>query len=517
MVETLEAVAEQLVHEGERLTRSTAGIVKAIDAVVSKLASLQTPDHVIEIKLAPVIQGLSGVVDTFSKSAEIQAMAIDANLKQTQDVMIAMTELMRELRAAEATRFAGEPVTEDIGVQPAADRILRKASSTMDGEIVQQRSSYRHGLVLGLTMAEIMILLVFCLLIAMATFLKSEQDKRVAAEQKLVQEQAQNESDRDVISALRENTAVAEKLQSLSGSSDPKVVDQYWRELVDSRTAMAELEKSGVSAKEIRDRIKDVATLRANGIDVDKALRDANALAAINRAMSKPGQPPPSTQAILDAIDRGVAGPGPGGHQWPPIIALSDADGYLFKTGSAELSPGFLDRLANKIPGEILENIRKYDVDVIEVVGHTDEQPLGLRQSNLDRDLPMVLNNGAGIASLIPADNAGLGLARAVSVVSVLRQSPMLAGYKLIPLSGAQLVNTDETLAVQGITTGDVPQRRRIEIRLRKSVPRDATASLAPTVAPIVLPLPPKPRPLDRRLPPTPRPAPRMFFPAPPS
>ena len=27
--------------------------------------------------------------------------------------------------------------------------------------------------------------------------------------------------------------------------------------------------------------------------------------------------------------------------------------------------------------GEILENIKKYDVDVIEVVGHTDEQPIG--------------------------------------------------------------------------------------------------------------------------------------------
>jgi hypothetical protein len=92
----------------------------------------------------------------------------------------------------------------------------------------------------------------------------------------------------------------------------------------------------------------------------------------------------------------------------------------------------------------------------------------------------------------------------------VLRQSPMLAGYKLIPLSGAQLVNTDETLAILGTTTGDVPQRRRIEIRLRKSVPRDATASLA--AAPVVA--APKPRSVVRQPPVllTPRPpAPRMF------
>jgi flagellar motor protein MotB len=383
----------------------------------------------------------------------------------------------------------------------------------MDGEITRQRSSYRQGLVLGLTMAEIMLLLVFCLLIAMATFLKSEQDKRVAAEQELTQLQAQNLRDRDTIAALRENSDVTEKLQNLSGSTDPKEIDQYWRELVNSRTAMAELEKSGLSVKEVRDGIKDVALLRANGIDVDKALRDSDTVGAIHRVMSKPGQAPASTQDILDAIGRGIAGPDPGGHQWPPIIALSDADGYQFKTGSAELGPSFLARLSYDIPAKIFDNMKKYDVDVIEVVGHTDEQPLSLRQSNLDRDLPSVLNNEAGVASLVPADNAGLGLARAVSVVSVLRQSPLLAGYKLIPLSGAQLVNTDETLAILGTTNGDIPQRRRIEIRLRKSVPRDTT----PGIVPASMIGPPKPQPIARQpLFPAPRPAPRVFA-APPS
>ena len=53
----------------------------------------------------------------------------------------------------------------------------------MDGQIFRQSSSYRQGLVLGLTMAEIMILLIFCLLITMATFLKREQTRRQEAEQ----------------------------------------------------------------------------------------------------------------------------------------------------------------------------------------------------------------------------------------------------------------------------------------------------------------------------------------------
>jgi flagellar motor protein MotB len=355
----------------------------------------------------------------------------------------------------------------------------------MDGQILQQRSSYQRGLVLGLTMAEIMILLVFCLLIAMATFLKREETRRIAAEQQLQQQILQNARTRDTVASLQKSADLAEKFQSLSGLRDPQAIDQYWRELVDSRTVVNEIEKSGVTVAELRDGIANAAALHSNGIDVGKAIRDSELVAAINRAMTKPGDPPVPAQTVLDTIARGLAA-GSGGHQWPPIIRMSEADGYFFKSGSAELSATFRDALITETPGEILKYIRKYDVDVIEVVGHTDERPVGVRQSsNLDRDLLSVLKNTAGVASLTPADNAGLGLARAVAVVSVLRQSPLLAGYKLIPLSGAQLVNIDETLAIAG-SPGDIQQRRRIEIRLRKSAPNDVTATIphAPVAVP---------------------------------
>jgi flagellar motor protein MotB len=302
----------------------------------------------------------------------------------------------------------------------------------MNGQILQQRSSYREGLVLGLTMAEIMLLLVFCLLIAMATFLKREETRRIAAEQALVEQKLENDHTRDFVAELRKNAALAEKLMTQSGLSDPRAINQYWRELVDSRTAVADIEKSGVSLKEFREGMATVATLRSTGIDVDTAIRNSQIVAAIDRAMAKPGEPEVPTQVILDTIARGLAGSGPSGNQWPPIIRMSEADGYFFKSGSAELSAAFHDTLVSKTPAEILDYIRKYDVDVIEVVGHTDERPIGIRQSsNLDRDLLSVLNNTASVASLTPADNAGLGLARAVAVVSVLRQSPLLAGYKL--------------------------------------------------------------------------------------
>lgn len=104
MVETLETVSARLAHEGEQLSKSTASIVTAIEGVATKLASIQTPDHIIEIKLAPVIQGLTRAINSFSKSAEIQAQTIEANLQQTQTVGAVVTELIQELRTIQAAR-----------------------------------------------------------------------------------------------------------------------------------------------------------------------------------------------------------------------------------------------------------------------------------------------------------------------------------------------------------------------------------------------------------------------------
>jgi ElaB/YqjD/DUF883 family membrane-anchored ribosome-binding protein len=109
MVTTLETVSQQLVEEGERLTRSTTGIVRAIDTVVAKLTSLQTPDQLIEIKLAPMIQGLTRAINSFNKSAEIQAQTIEANLQQTQAVGTVVTQLIKEIQAAEAARASARP------------------------------------------------------------------------------------------------------------------------------------------------------------------------------------------------------------------------------------------------------------------------------------------------------------------------------------------------------------------------------------------------------------------------
>jgi hypothetical protein len=111
---TFETVARQLAEDGARLSTSTAEIVKSIDVVVSKLAALQTPEHVIEIKLNPAIEGLTRVVSTFSRNAEAQAISVNSNLKQTQALSSAITVLLSELRATEAARLAA-----NLSIDPA--------------------------------------------------------------------------------------------------------------------------------------------------------------------------------------------------------------------------------------------------------------------------------------------------------------------------------------------------------------------------------------------------------------
>ena len=384
----------------------------------------------------------------------------------------------------------------------------------MDGQVVRQSSSYRQGLVLGLTMAEIVLLLVFCLLLAMATFVRKEQVARAAAEQMLGDVQDHARADREFTGSIKRQPELYERLRRATTSGDPKEIDEFWRELVESHAVVSSLIKQeGLTLREIRARVDEARKLRERGIGLDKAIRHAEIVASIGKVWPGAASHSMAPKEIADALEKALQGKGPPGHKWPPIIDLSEAKGYSFKSGSAELSEKFRRELEESTPRRILEIIRQYDVDVIEVVGHTDENPLGIKQSNLDRDLLTVLKNNASIASLVPADNAGLGLARAVSVVSVLLQSKDLSRYKIIPLSGAQLVNTDETLAIAG-APGDIPQRRRIEIRLRQSAQREASEQLPQNeAAPVPAPQPRPKRPAQRptQTAPNPFPAPLSF------
>jgi hypothetical protein len=108
-LETLVAISARLIHEREQLSESSVSVVKAIDGAAKKLASLQAPDQIIDVKLTPLIQGLTRAINSFSQSAEMQAKSVEANLRQTLAMGAAVTQLMQEIRAAEAARASAGP------------------------------------------------------------------------------------------------------------------------------------------------------------------------------------------------------------------------------------------------------------------------------------------------------------------------------------------------------------------------------------------------------------------------
>ena len=156
-------------------------------------------------------------------------------------------------------------------------------------------------------------------------------------------------------------------------------------------------------------------------------------------------------------------------NQKPPLIKLTEAQSFRFDTGSYKLSPEFKNRL-NKVTTNIVDDIVKYRIDTIEVIGHTDGQPSpGI--SNLDIKLLNEFENSGEINNgLQTGSNVDLGLLRALSVAAFLREKlkqkdvimPSILAYSassLIDLSGQY----------QPADPSPQSQRRRIEIRFTRN------------------------------------------------
>jgi flagellar motor protein MotB len=327
--------------------------------------------------------------------------------------------------------------------------------------IGRQAAAYRQGLVLGLTMAEIMLLLVFCMLIAVGVGLANERAKLLDARLRLNKAEAAAAADKAIVETIKRNPRLAELLSQAAGSASQPEIDEFWRKLVESNDVVAKLGRQGVSLVALKEKSDKIA----RGIALTSAIDEA--------AKTTPKLTP---EQVVALIEKGIAASKPqnksdrgnGQHNWPPIINLSEAGGYYFATGSAVLTTDFAVALRTVVIPRLLQIAEAFDVDVIEVIGHTDEQPVTNRLSNLDRHLPSVTLGGTDAAVLQWADNAGLGLARALAVVKVLSSDARLAAFRILPLSGAQLIDTNGRLT-HWDEQGDVRERRRIEIRMRKS------------------------------------------------
>ncbi len=295
-----------------------------------------------------------------------------------------------------------------------------------------EHKGYNRGLILGLTMAESMLLLVFCLLLVAAAMITAERRHRVNAEQRLVRLEQQN---KELSAQLVEAQG---KLAGTITSADRAKFESEWRELV--------------STRQVIDRLK---MNDASPADLEK-------LAAVSKVFARNNVPLDQAPGKLEEMLKGNIQP----HEWPPIINLSEAGGYYFTSGSAALTPAFESKLETSIADQIADNLERYKVDVVEVIGHTDEQRAARSTSNLDDASIGVIDGRLPVEALQPADNAGLGLARAIAVANVLKANAKLKDVTVLPMSAAQLVVPGDKLTAG--QAGDVQERRRIEIRIRR-------------------------------------------------
>ncbi len=153
----------------------------------------------------------------------------------------------------------------------------------------------------------------------------------------------------------------------------------------------------------------------------------------------------------------------------PPIITLPEASGYRFVSGSAKLSDDFQTLLSTKIIPQLENHIKVYNVNVIEVIGHTDGQTIKSGKGNLDNELENAVYSSSveAIDTLIPASNADLGLMRALSVIKFFQLEQTkgrLIGIHFRPYSAGQILLPNGQLA--HVDRNPDEERRRIELRL---------------------------------------------------
>lgn len=365
---------------------------------------------------------------------------------------------------------------------------------------------YRRGVIFGLTMAEVLLLLIFCLLL----FLKLINDRMEEAEKKRDELKDKNVELEKSVSDLQEDLTVLESylattepqsnqsdfVQQISQSAsllevfDPEKTSELTTLLKEDPRALEKIkiatddEWAELTTKTQFNVSEELyQTLSAlNEEQVQNLMGNADIAAntppsALQDMTSKPATPAPddsyrnelAAQVTIDELEKLAAGRmTEEGNNWPPIISLPDAENFSFEVGSAKLTDGFKVQLRSNIADQILETLQQYDADVIEVIGHTDLQRMRqeIRTTNLDAEALRFFTSDNDF-TLRAKDNAGLGYARALSVTKQLKNIPELKDYTILPYSGAQLISPDETINLNP-DQFDSSQLRRIEIRVRR-------------------------------------------------
>ncbi|CAN7181817.1 hypothetical protein LJR016_000313 [Devosia sp. LjRoot16] len=341
----------------------------------------------------------------------------------------------------------------------------------MNSPIAETERGHRRGVVLGFTMAELLLLLLFCLLLISATALL-DKDKEIAA----LQEQVEASAGIRASDIPRNALQLQILLKKLFPLGVPQLKDADFARLWDKLVLARDMETMATSAglgspeklKQLLTVWGDMEGRFASEAELAKLLSVLERLVAAGADTLTPTE----MEALVAEASNTASASNPPGSRWPPIISL-DGNRYRFQIGSAEITSEFQTYLEDEAAVKIAGLLHQYGANVIEIVGHTDEQviqPNIEKTSNLDL-LAIPAVNGAPGIHLTPIDNAGLGLARAIEVARVLREQPELVSMRVVPLSAGQLMRKGDLLSPGGGEALNDPDRRRIEIRVRRSTP----------------------------------------------
>jgi outer membrane protein OmpA-like peptidoglycan-associated protein len=320
----------------------------------------------------------------------------------------------------------------------------------MDANINTQQRFYRRGLVLGFTMAEITVMVIFALLLAVAALLKVREDKI-----------------RDMEHVVAGMKGQIRGLEEKIGPPIPQVAGRNQFEDLFRELQPAKGEDAKVKQLKVRIAALLEAALKPVGQQNGAASSGANSspdglIPSLNPSGEGHGGISKARTNPLDIPPRQ-----PIGHDQPPIIMLSEAEGYSFETGKADITREFGTAINTQIIPLLKELAHKYMCDVIEVIGHTDGQPVASMKSNLDANLTRLVNGE--LLALTPGSNADLGLMRAWSVIRYLQEAGGLQGMAFYGYGAGQVIRPDGHYAASRDAAVDA-SRRRIEIRLRRSL-----------------------------------------------
>ena len=319
--------------------------------------------------------------------------------------------------------------------------------------IAETGNSYRRGVIFGLTMAEILLLFIFCLLLFLTTLNEEIQELNKINENLETQNLeylrenkiliAKNARYKENIDTLGQDTSVPVEVYEVVTKMDDEELFKFVENSELASTMSPNDFQEVFEKAEIWDTITNQPqNQKANNItDLAKSLK------------------PEQLSKLIEKVKSG--------NNWPPIISLPEAENYSFKLGSAQLTESFKGQLSNEIVNQILRTLSEYDADLIEVIGHTDLQPMSMaRVTNLDKSALGYFETPDKVL-LRARDNAGLGYARALSVTKYLLQTPELKDYTILPYSAAQMVTPNHTITTKD-DNFDSSQLRRIEIRVRR-------------------------------------------------